>query len=185
LNRYALNSQTLGQGTSISSKYVGAVLDVVVSFALSNFTVFRGNELRANIVMQVNAVAGFSNYAAILSNVVVCNTTTAVMTRIARFASTTPVVINSTANYVVGIVQRVTSALVFGVDTTTSFTARQFATAAQVVQVAFDVVMGFAKYFDAAQNVVQSSTAEVTTFVSYAPFERKIIVPEDDRDSEV
>jgi hypothetical protein len=185
LNRYSLNTQTLGQGTATSSKYVGALVEVAVSFALTNFTVLGNASLYASVIVQQVSTAGFSNRAAILAAVSIQNSTTAVMTRYARFASATQVAVNTIGGFSVGIIQRIASNVMFGVDAVVQTTVKRFGTAAQAIEVAYDVVMGYARYWSAGVNVVESSSIKLSTFGSYAPFERHIIVPEEDRDAEV
>lgn len=185
MNRYPLNSRTLGSGVSVPESYWAATLNIVVTTALDNFTVLTGVLIQSAVIIRVVTTTGFIRSAAISAAQTMQVNATAAANRVAFLVSAVQVRVNTFTTAIAGLLQSVTSSVFTGMDATMYATANRFMQVAQSVQELATAGFGTVRNWFASQNVVETGTVNFTSFGEYASSDRYTIVPPEDRDIEV
>lgn len=183
MNRYPLNSRTLGSGIAVPEKYWSATLNVVVTYASASFDKLKFVPLTSSINVRVTSTIQTALAAYAASVVTIQVATTAATTRIQYLVSSMSATVSSTFVGAVGVAKQFTSAIYTGVTAASSFTRKVYLGIAQ--DVVDSVVAGFGRMtsWAANQTVQETATSVFGTFGLYAPNERYIMVPVDDRDA--
>lgn len=184
MNRYPLNSRTLGSGISVPESYWAATINVIVS-ATDNFTLYTGVYFSSSTLIRAVTIANFIRTANIALAQTIQVLPTAVVNRVTRFASSTNIHIDTVATFASGLLQLMKSSVYTGVETSSEFTRKLALVASQVVEVAVVGVFGNVQQWFASQDVIETATTNFTSFGEYASSDRYTIVPAEDRDIEV
>lgn len=185
MNRYSLNSRTLGSGISVPERYWGGTINVVVTTALDNFTVYTGVLFESAVFIEVTSTTGFIKTASIAASMIAQAVIVAPVTRIAHLVSSVPVTVDTTSSFIAGVLRLFGSSVTTGVNVVASATANRFLHISQNVVETTAAAFGKIVSWVASQNVIESNTANFTSFGEYASSDRYIIVPQEDRDAGV
>lgn len=186
MNRYPLNSRTLGSGVSVPEKYWEAAINVVVSTAVASVQILRGVFIESSTVVAANSTNAFKRFAALAATLTIRISETFTATRVQKMLAAIQFNVTSAFAASVGVLRLMASAVATGVETEINTKVTQFLIISQNITDTITAVFGTILTWGAAQNVqVQNTLANFTAFGEYAPAERYIIVNDEDRDIEV
>jgi hypothetical protein len=185
MDRYALNTRTLGAGISVPQTYWSAAIDIIVFESYAEFTQYTGVLMQSSVSLTVSSVIDTIRTAAISADLNVTVSTAAAATRVQFLLSRVTTSVSSSFTLIAGLLQKFSSNVLFGAQTVTAFTAKRYMQASQAVQDVITAVAGTQARISASQVIQVTSTSTFTSFGEYAPAERYIIVEQEDRDTEV